>query len=117
MAVLLADRFLGVRRQTLPVADAHGDLPGGAWAALSGPWPGRAEEGDDVPAGEIGGRVWLMGVDPRGWPVRRGDLIVDPGEGMEWLVTTARLICNNADPVVDYVRVEAHLREGDSTRP
>lgn len=117
MAVLLTDRRLGVRRQTVPAPDAHGDLPGGAWGPLIGPWPGRGEEGDDVPAGGIGGRVWLMGVDPQGWPVRRGDLIVDPDTGEEWLVTTARLIRNNADPVVDYVRVEAHLREGGSTRP
>jgi hypothetical protein len=116
MAVLLPDRTLGVRRRAAGSVDAHGDRPGGGWAAVAGPWPGRAAEGPDVPVGQAGGRAWVLAMDPRAWPVSQGDLAVDPVAAVEWLVTSADLLVNNASPEVDYIRVEAHLRT-TGTRP
>jgi hypothetical protein len=117
VAVLLPDRRLGVRRRNVTTADTHGDHYGAGWAGMVGPWPGRAVEGDDVPYGQDGGRAWLLAVDTAGWPVQQGDLVVDPGNALEWLVTSARLIRNNYSPDVDYVRVEAHQKVSSETRP
>ncbi|MEW9530766.1 hypothetical protein [Microbispora sp. NPDC049125] len=117
MAVLLADRALGVRRRGPANLDAHGDRVGGAWGPVTGPWPGRAAEGPDVPPGQIGGRAWVLAVDPRAWPIAQNDLVVDTGSGQEWLVTSADLLTNTADPTVTYIRVTGHLRTAAGTRP
>jgi hypothetical protein len=45
------------------------------------------------------------------------DLIVDPDRNLEWLVTSADLITNNADPSIDYVRVEARTHAAVGTSP
>ena len=118
MTVLLANRRLGVRRRTEGGRGPHGDRLAGALGSLAGPWPGRAEEAGDVPAGQVGGRTWELGVDVAAWPLKPQDLVVDVDTGQEWLVTSADLLVNNADPAVDYVLVRAHLHEvGPGTRP
>jgi hypothetical protein len=119
MAVLLANRSLGVRHRTVAGQDEHGYVYTSGWGALVGPWPGRAEEGPDAPIGEIGGRTWVLAVDPQAWPVEQGDLVVEVVNGepvTTWLVLSADLLRNNADARVDYVRIKAHLRT-DGTRP
>lgn len=118
MSVLLTDRQLGVRRATT-ATDGHGSTYPTGWGTLAGPWPGRAAEGPDVPAGQTAGRTWVLAVDPAGWPLDQGDLVVELQQGAtvaEWLVTSADILTNNADPSVDYIRVEAHLRT-TGTRP
>jgi hypothetical protein len=118
VAVLLANRRLGVRRRTAGGVGAHGDRLKGSWGPTAGPWPGRAEEGADVPEGQTGGRAWNIATDAASWPLAQGDLVVDVDSGEEWLVTSADLRRNNADPAVDYVAVNAHVRTGaDGTRP
>jgi hypothetical protein len=108
VSVLLADRTLGLRRQSSSGADGHGDRIGRTWGALEGPHPGRAEEQPDTVMHGTGGRTWVIALDDRLWPVTQGDMIVDADSGVNWLVTSADLLRNNADPSVDYVRVEAH---------
>lgn len=118
MAVLLADRRLGVRRRGPGTVGAHGDRVPGGYGPVLGPMPGRAEEGPDVPEGQTGGRTWTLAVDPGLWPVTPGDLVVDAVTGQEWLVTSADLLKNNADSAVDYVAVRAHAHTGaGGTRP
>ncbi|GIH95430.1 hypothetical protein ACFFMN_22970 [Planobispora siamensis] len=117
MAVLLADRMLGVRRRSGGAVGSHGERAGYTWAALAGPWPGRAEEGPDAAIGATGGRTWVLALDPAAWPVAQGDLVAEPASGLEWLVTSADLMKHNAHPDVDYVRVEAHARTQAATRP
>lgn len=113
----MPDRDLGVRRRATGPADAHGDAYRGGWLELQGPHPGRAAEGPDVPEGQIEGRTWRIALDPRLWPVALGDLVVEPGTGAQWLVTSADLLTNNAAPEVDYIAVQAHLRTPAGTRP
>ncbi len=117
MAVLLPNCHLGVRRRAAGTVGTHGDQTGFSWGVPVGPWPGRAEEGPDTPVGQTGDRTWVLAVDPAGWPVLQGDLIADPAHGREWLVTSADLLTNGADPAIDYVRVEAHLRTSGATNP
>lgn len=118
MAVLLPNRWLGVRRALPEAVDAHGDRSGRSWGTIVGPWPGRAEEGADVAEMDAtGGRTWVLAVDPAAWPVYQGDLIVEPSSGASWLVLTADLLTNNAASDIDYIRVEAHARTGAATRP
>lgn len=117
MAVLMADRQLGVRHRGAAVTDAHGDRVGGDWGALAGPWPGRAAEGPDVPPGLPGGRRWVLAVDPAAWIVLQGDMVVDVDSGQEWLVLSADLLSNTVIGDVDYIRIEAHLRTADGTKP
>lgn len=118
MAVLMANRRLGVRRRGAGGRGAHGDPVPGALGALLGPWPGRGEESGDVPAGQVGGRTWELGVDLAAWPLQPDDVVVDVDSGQEWLVTSADLLNNNADASIDYVLVRAHLRQGAAgTRP
>jgi hypothetical protein len=112
MAVLLADRTLGVRRHSTSGVDGHGARTGVSWGALQGPWPGRAEQGPDEAMHAPGGRAWVIGVDDRAWPITQGDMIVDTVSGEQWLVTSADLLRNTADPSVDYIRVQAHTRDG-----
>lgn len=114
MSVLLADRRLGVRT-SVTTTDSHGHSSASSWGALRGPWPGRAAQGPDVPVGLPQGRTWVLALDAAAWPVRQGDLVEDLDDGSRWLVTSADLLTNNADPAIDYVRVEAHTRTGAGT--
>lgn len=103
MGVLLVNTALGVRRLRSRQRDGHGwPQPGPGWEDPVGPWPGRTAEDTDG--------SWLLGLDPRGWPLAGGDLVIEPDTGREWLVLTADLLRNNLDPTVDYVRVTAHER-------
>ncbi|MFB8235535.1 hypothetical protein ACFC58_03195 [Kitasatospora purpeofusca] len=109
MAVLLADRQLGVRTRGLPVLDAHGaettNPPGG----LRGPWPGRAQPQPDG--------TWHLAVDPRAGTLLVGDLVVEPATGAEWTVLLADQMQNTDDPTLTYLRVTARPRAADGTRP
>lgn len=118
MAVLLPNRSLGVRRAVTAALDAHGDRSAPSWGAMAGPWAGRAEEEPDAAEmGATGGRTWVLALDPAAWPLTQGDLVAEPATGATWLVITADLLANNADPAIDYIRVEAHARTGTATRP
>jgi hypothetical protein len=124
VAVLLADRLLGVRARIPGAVDAHGDRYAASWAPLRGPWPGRAMEGPDTPPGQVGDRTWRLAVDPAGWPLAQGDLVEEAdADGVtvqSWLVLSADLMTHTVDDMIDYIRVEAHARTGDAageTRP
>jgi hypothetical protein len=110
MAVLLANTMLSVRVRNDGAKDAHGTWVRGTWGAVSGPWPGRAREhGSDG--------AWSLAVDPAGWPLRAGDLVIEAGSLREWLVITADLLTNSEEPDVNYIRVDAHERKTGSTEP
>lgn len=109
MAVLLADRWLHVHRADRAATDGHGYTvlaPTADPASESA--PGRASQAADL--------TWTLGVDPNLWPIEAGDTVGDDA-GQEWIVVTADLIVNNADPTVDYIRVVAHDRYAGGTRP
>lgn len=107
MAVLMADRNLAVRKRGAGALDGHGEPVGGAWGTMLGPWPGRAREAAD------GG--WTLAVDPAGWPLSAGDLVVDAGTGQSWIARGTALLTNNLDSTVNYVRVDAQERVGAAT--
>lgn len=107
MAVLLTNTQLGVRRQAVAGVDEHGAPLPAAWGLAEGPWPGRTEERADG--------SWRLGVDPAGWPLAERDLVVEPATGREWLVVSADLRTNNADPAVDWVAVSAYERTAGAT--
>lgn len=116
MAVLLADRLLGVRAR-VTATDTHGYRSTPSWGPLGAALPGRAEQRPDAAIGATGGRTWVLALDPSLWPVGQQDLVVDPDADQWWLVTSADLIKNNADPAIDYIRVEAHTRATVGTTP
>jgi hypothetical protein len=110
MGVLMADRQLGIVRREYGAADAHGDVAVvEGRGTLQGPWPGRARQESDG--------TWTLAVDAKAWPVAQRDLITDPYSGDEWTVTSATLLRNALDPVVDYVRITAAGRTGTDTTP
>ncbi|MFI6447812.1 hypothetical protein [Kitasatospora sp. NPDC050543] len=109
MAVLLADRQLGVRTRGTPVLDAYGDETTGPPGALRGPWPGRAQPHTDD--------TWLLAVDPRAGLLLVGDIVAEPATGASWTVLTADELRNAEDPELTYVRVTARPRAADGTRP
>ncbi|WP_406205295.1 hypothetical protein OH807_30600 [Kitasatospora sp. NBC_01560] len=109
MAVLLADRQLGVRTRGVPVLDAYGDEMTGPPGDLRGPWPGRAQPHSDG--------TWLLAVDPRAGALLVGDIVVEPATGAEWTVLVADQLQNAQDPGVSYVRVTARPRAAAGTRP
>lgn len=108
MSVLLPNDSLSLRRAAEPTFDAHGAYVRGSWAAPIGPYPGAARESAQG--------VWTLCLDIALWPVREGDVVVSDS-GQEWLVTTSQALHNVVDPTVDYVRCEAHERQGSSTEP
>lgn len=118
MAVLLADRQLGVRARVLAPVDAHGDRFPASWGPLQGPWPGRAMEGPDTPEGQAGDRTWRLAVDPMAWPLHQGDLVEeiawDGAVVRRWLVMSADLIHHSWYAEVNYVRVEGNAHAGDT---
>lgn len=109
MAVILPDCALTVARMG-PTAHDPSGYPIPATRTPGGPaLPGRKKERPD--------HSWVLAVDPSMWPVKEGDLIQEPATGAEWLVVSADLLTNSADPAVDYVRVEGEIRVGVSTLP
>lgn len=109
MAVLLPDCRLGVRRRSVASSDAHGEPVIGPPEPVLGPWPGRKREQPDG--------TWLLSVDVAAWPLRDGDLVVDPDADVAWLVSAATVLRNRVDPIVDYIRVEAQERRAGHTEP
>jgi hypothetical protein len=109
VAVILANCALTVARRAPVSHDASGYPIPGARQAAPPPLPGRMMERPD--------HSWMLAVDPALWPVREGDLVVEPSTGREWLVVSADLLTNEADPAVDYIRCETEVRVGSSTLP
>lgn len=109
MGVLLANCQIGVRVRGPAQRDGHGDLVPGDWGALARPWPSRKLP---LPDG-----TWHLALDPRAWPLRSGDLAVEPSSGTVWTVLVADLITSSIDGAVEYVRVVARDRDGGGTRP
>lgn len=110
MAVLIPNVSLGVVHRPDPTLDAHGWRLPAALGAPAGPWPGRVEEHAD--------HLFVLALDPAAWPVIEADVVVESGgDSRTWLVTAADLLRNNADPTVDYVRVEGRLRVDGHTEP
>lgn len=106
---MLPNTALGVRRRLDEDArNAHGERVRAGWGAMSDLVDGRARQLAD------GG--WALGVDPALWPVRVGDMVVSE-DGIGWLVTSAQLIQNAYDSVVDWVRVAAQRRSAGGTEP
>ena len=109
MAVLLPNATLTVRRVVDGGAvNSHGERVGPSYGMVEGFHPGRVNERSD------GG--WGLGVDPRLWPVRQGDLVL-ANDGRSWLVRSADLLQNNYDSSVDWVRVDALHRGNGGTEP
>lgn len=109
MSVLLPNATLGLRRRVNAAArNAHGERVQAGWSDLVSMFDGRTNEQADG--------SWALGLDPALWPVRTGDLVVSV-DGTTWIVTSADLIQNNYDPVVDWVRVRAARRSAGGTEP
>lgn len=109
MAVQLTNCVLGVRNRPAVTLDVHKMPVPGAEGALRGPWPGRKKEAQD--------RSWTLALDPGAWPVAEHDVVEEPASGSRWTVVVADLVTNVADPLVDYVRVEARVQVSGSTQP
>jgi hypothetical protein len=110
VAVLLTNTTLGLRRRADGPYDAHGERQNGALGATLGPWPGRTQEQGDG--------TWSLALDPAAWPVRENDLVVESAPGSRvWVVQSAQLLRNNADPVVDYIRVTGAQQTVAGTEP
>ncbi|GAB2858407.1 hypothetical protein GCM10022221_67390 [Actinocorallia aurea] len=119
MGVLLADRELGVRKVGPGQVGPHGDVIAGDPGPMLGPWPGGGNELPDVD-GQVDAersRSWALALDPACWPLRRGDLVVEPSTGVEWLVMSADLITCAPAPELDWVKVQAHVLLDGGTRP
>jgi hypothetical protein len=108
VSVLLPNASLGLRRRVEGPRNSHGEHTADGWGPFQGPYDGRTNE--------TSGGTWSLGVDPRLWPVRVGDLIISVTGG-SWLVQTSDLICNNYDSSVDWVRVSALHRTANGTEP
>jgi hypothetical protein len=110
LAVVMTNTTLGLRRRADGAYDAHGERSNGALGAEIGPYPGRSSEQPDG--------SWTLAVDPALWPVRENDVIVESVSGTRlWVVKSAKLLRNNLDPVVDYIRVEAAQQVAAGTEP
>ncbi len=109
MAVLLADRQLGVRTRGVPVLDSHGAEVTGPLGPLRGPWPGRAVPQPDG--------TWHLALDVQAGTLLVGDVVVEPSTGTEWTVLAADQLANTDDPALAYVRIKARARVLDGTRP
>jgi hypothetical protein len=107
VSVLVTDRLIGLRRRA-EVYDAHGFPIPGAEAAATPLYPGLARERGD------GG--WTLSVDEALWPIRENDVLFDD-RGTQWLAGVAEHLRNEIDPLVNYVRVDAHQRQTGGTEP
>lgn len=108
MAVLIADRMIGLRRRG-QTFDAHGFPVPGAVEQETPLYPGLARE-----RGGDGG--WTLSVDEALWPIREDDVLFDD-RGTEWLAITSDHLRNEIDPLVNYVRVDARQRQPGGTEP
>lgn len=108
MTVLLPNAKIGVRRRVEAARNSYGEHVAAGWGPFLGPYDGRVNERADG--------TWGLGVDPRLWPVRVGDLVVRLTGG-SWLVQSADLIQNNYDSRVDWVRVTGLHRSAAGTEP
>ncbi|MBG0818745.1 hypothetical protein [Planomonospora sp. ID82291] len=107
MAVLAADRNLGVRRRTRGV-DGYGTPTAGTLGPLTAPKPGRIVSHPDIDGDlETGPGTWVLALDPGLWPIGYGDQVVEGGQQRTWTVTRASLRASQFDSAIDYVRVEA----------
>ncbi|WP_371517676.1 hypothetical protein [Kitasatospora sp. NBC_01300] len=109
MAVLLADRQLGVRTRGTPVLDVHGAEMTGPLGPLRGPWPGRAMPQTDG--------TWHLALDRQAGTLLVGDVVAEPATGTEWTVLAADEVTSASDPTLGYVRVKARARTSNGTRP
>jgi hypothetical protein len=109
VSVLLPNTRLGVRRFEEAEADARGYRASTALGPLLGVGDGHAEELPD--------HSWRLRVDPGCWPINEKDVIEEEGTGRQWTATRVDLLKHSLDSTVDYVRVEARLREAGGTRP
>jgi len=108
VSVLIPNARLGVRARGTGGRDAHGArLPVG-WGPMSALMPGLVKE-------DASGQA-VLGLDPSLWPVRVEDLVVS-ADGAGWLVRSADLLQNAADPTVDWVRITALPRTPGGTSP
>ncbi|MFG6197759.1 hypothetical protein [Nonomuraea sp. JJY05] len=109
MAVIGANRMLGLRRRTAGV-DAHGTAVAGVLGEV-GEWkPGRIVTRPEVDGdGESGPGLWVLAVDASWWPFAAADQVVEQGASRAWTVMKAKPLRSDFDPAVDYVRVEASL--------
>lgn len=109
MAVLLPNTRLGVVRRSR-ARDRHGSSVPGAAEPLRGPWPGRSSQAES-PEVETG--TWTLALDPQAWPVDDMTVVVEPHSGRSWTVVSADLLRHARVPLINYVRVRAHLRDAD----
>ena len=107
--MILPDCALAVSRRVGYAYDESGYPMPGAFTEPVAPLPARKVERAD--------HSWMLALDPSMWPVEEGDRVVEPSTGAEWLIVSADLLTNTADPAVDYVRCEAEARVGQSTVP
>lgn len=108
MAVIISDRLLAVRHRAQS-EDGHGDRVPAGFGPPSEALPGLAQEQPDTPLGTPGDRTWLLDLDPGLWPVYQQDMVLDPGSGQRWNVTSAQLRTNARMPLLNHVHVEARL--------
>lgn len=106
--MLLANTRLAVRRRVEAARDPHGQARPAGWGEVNGPHPGRTKENADG--------TWSLGLDTALWPVRVGDLVI-AADGGSWLVTSAALLRNHADPAADWVRCAGQHRTDGHTEP
>ncbi|TMR97311.1 hypothetical protein [Nonomuraea basaltis] len=110
MAVMLATMRFAVQRAIVTV-DAHGTRSASNWTPAGMARPGRIVE-EPVEDGERDGPgMWVLGVDPADWPLRARDLVVEPSTGREWVVITVKRRAHAVEASVDWLRVEATLRQ------
>lgn len=107
MGVVIPNRNLAVRAR-LAGADGHGDRTAAGFAPAGAAYPANATANGNTPLGTPGGRTWSIALDPRLWPVRQQDMIVDPDTGQQWQVTSAQLTDHPLFPTVSYIQVQAH---------
>ena len=103
MAVVLTDGLYWVRKRAHEYTrDAHGIPVAPAPGQAIGPWPGAATE-------QTTEGSYTLRLDPAAWPLRADDLVDGP-DGKTYLIETAVLRVNEADPAVDYVQIVASLQ-------
>jgi hypothetical protein len=113
MVVIITDRSLAVRHR-IQAQDSHGDRIAAGFGDAGPALPGLAQIQPDTPLGQPGDRTWVLDLDPSLWPVAQQDMVVDPGSGLQWSVTSAQLLTNARMPLLDHIRVEARLYQGGS---
>lgn len=108
MSVLIPNTRLGLRRRVEGDENSHGEETSPGYGSVVGLYDGLAKEGADG--------VWVLGLDPALMPVRQYDLVIGMG-GESWVVNSAAVLRNAADPTVDWVRCQAARRSVGGTEP